>query len=72
MGFPARVSAVAQPWHMSSLHLKPFLVCWGFFFQKNRLQVFVSTYLSASQTLGLTSLLSLVPFEHQYVMTRIS
>lgn len=49
---------------MSSLHLKPFLFwevfcwVWGFFSLKQHLQAFVSTYLSASQTLGLNLLLS--------------
>lgn len=60
-GFPARVSAVP---HVISA-LKAFFV-WGvfllgfggFFALKDHLQAFVSTYLSASQTLGLNLLLS--------------
>lgn len=51
-------------YHMSSLHLKPFLF-WEFFVElgffpllKHHLQAFVSTYLSASQTLRLNLVLS--------------
>lgn len=60
-GFPARVSAVP---HVICA-LKAFFVLggffcwiWGFFSLQHHLQAFVSTYLSAPQTLGLNLLLS--------------
>lgn len=71
-GFPARVSAV--PHAISAI--KAFFVLGGFllglmvFFPLKQHQAFVSTYLSASQTLG-QIYCCLVPFDHQYVMTQI-
>lgn len=61
--FLDRVSAVA--WHVIFAFIFLFV---SFFLSKNHPQVFVFPYLSSSQTLGLTSVLSVVLFKLQYVM----